>query len=527
MPPITHLVVLMLENRSYDHLFGRLALSAPHDGIAADAWITDPLQAGDPAAPWKLPLQMNPPFQISPDPPHEYQNVVEQLCGPGRDIHDGIPSSFTLMGFPDSYYQYLVSYAAKKQLNWSPADLHARMGNIFSSFAPAQIPVLSALAAQYLVCDRWFSSLPGPTWPNRYFVHAASSGGLYSSPSNLDAGLASTVDGLSFPGNTISDALSGSHVPWRVYFGDLPQVLSMKGMNIAMLADGRLKKLDGDQANLAADLQDPRYPYTYTFIEPAYDVSGGYAGGNSMHPEGDIRAGEQLVLRVYNALRNSPLWQTSMLVILFDEHGGFCDHAIPPAPAWVHPEEVQPNLTLNTRPDPAGGGNPAALPFDWSTLGLRVPALVISPWLAPGVCHTLFDHSSIPATIEALAGLGAMTARDQDAQDSARHLLALPFLAAPRTDCPVLADGLALAVPATAAAAGAGAGDDALMAAHGTLSSFVHLSARIEAQAVDASLVAATHAKAAAITTVGDAKSYIGRLTSLVDDLHRQAQQAP
>src|SRR5579862_9164972 len=121
MPPITHLFVLMLENRSYDHLFGRLALSAEHDGIGADAWITDPLLGGDPAAPWKLPLQLNPPFQISPDPPHEYQNVVEQLCGPGKDIHDGIPNSFTLMGFPDSYYQYLESYAAKNQPTWTTA----------------------------------------------------------------------------------------------------------------------------------------------------------------------------------------------------------------------------------------------------------------------------------------------------------------------------------------------------------------------------------------------------------------------
>ncbi len=428
------------------------------------------------------------------------------------------------MGFPDSYYQYLVAYAAKNQLTWTPAEMRVRMSSVFSSFAPGQIPVLSALASQYVVCDNWFSSLPGPTWPNRFFVHAASSGGLYSSPSSLDAGLASTVDGMAFPGNTIFDALSDSHVPWRVYFGDMPQVLAMKGMNIGMLTDGRLKKLDADQANLAGDLQDPRYPYTYTFIEPAYDVSGGYARGNSMHPEGDIRAGEQLILKVYNALRNSPLWETSMLVILFDEHGGFCDHAIPPAPAWVHPEEVQPNLTLNTPPVATGGGNPAALPFNWSTLGIRVPALVISPWLQPGVCHTLFDHSSIPATVEALTGMGPMTDRDQDALNNARHLLALPFSASLRTDCPVLADSLALGMPAAPGATAVAA--DALLADHGSLSAFVHLSARIEGQAVDATQLAATHAKAAAITTVGDARAYIGRLTSLVDDLHKQAQKA-
>jgi phospholipase C len=522
MPPITHLFVLMLENRSYDHLFGRLSLSADHDGIDGSAWIMDPLLGGDPAAPYKLPLQLDPPFQISPDPPHEYQNVIEQLCGPGKDLHDGIPNSYTLMGFPDCYHQYLVSYAGRNGLNWDQATVRARMNSIFSSFSPDQIPVLSTLATQYLVCDRWHSSLPGPTWPNRYFVHAASSGGLYSSPSSLNAGLASTIDGLSFPGNTIFDSLSDSHVPWRVYFGDLPQVLSMKGMNVGMIADGRLKKLDADQGNFARDLQDPRYPFTYTFIEPAYDVSGGYARGNSMHPEGDVRAGEQLILTVYNALRNSPLWETSMLVILFDEHGGFCDHTIPPAPAWVHPDADQPNLKLNTPPNPAGGGTTNALPFAWSTLGFRVPALVISPWLAPGVCHTLFDHSSIPATVEALTGMGPMTDRDKDAQDNARHLLALPFTAAVRQDCVVLPADLAAAVPPNPAANAVPA--DALLAEHGTLSSFVHLSARIETQAVDSSLLAATQAKAAAITTVGDAKAYIGKLTSLVDALHRQTQ---
>jgi len=165
----------------------------------------------------------------------------------------------------------------------------------------------------------------------------------------------------------------------------------------------------------------------YTFIEPCYGgfLSTDFASGNSMHPQDDVRAGDALIKQIYETLRNSELWQDTLLVITFDEHGGFFDHVPPPAAVPTG--------------DDATYANPAD-DFSFNLYGVRVPAVVISAYTQkgtvigadPGDSTTVFDHTSILATVEARFGLPPLTERDQQANT----LEAALNLDSPRTDAP-------------------------------------------------------------------------------------------
>jgi phospholipase C len=176
-------------------------------------------------------------------------------------------------------------------------------------------------------------------------------------------------------------------------------------------------------SDFADDVTDG-YDPVFTFIEPHYGnilpgTSEDYMCGTSQHPLDDVTRGEQLIKDVYEAIRNSDQWERSVLIITWDEHGGFYDHVPPPA-------AVAPG-------DPPGDPNYVQVGFDFRQLGPRVPAVVISPLIERGVIdHTVYDHASIPATAERLFGLDAMTDRDAQAND-VRHLLTRDT---PRTDAP-------------------------------------------------------------------------------------------
>jgi phospholipase C len=194
--------------------------------------------------------------------------------------------------------------------------------------------------------------------------------------------------------------------------------------------------------SFANDLQGP-YPYGYTFIEPHYGnlANGTYAGGSSQHPMDDVYGGENMLSAVYSAIRNSPYWNTSLLLVIYDEHGGFYDS--------VKPGSI-----------PAPGDNPSygynTHGFDFRTAGVRVPAVAVSPLIAPGtVDPTPYDHSSVPALLEALWGLPALTRRDAEA-NTPLHLLSLSTpretLAALPTPIPVIKGTRARLAPMAEAA---------------------------------------------------------------------------
>jgi phospholipase C len=170
----------------------------------------------------------------------------------------------------------------------------------------------------------------------------------------------------------------------------------------------------------ANDLQQPGYADRYVFIEPSYDVLNEYRNGDSQHPLGDVTRGEALIKQTYEAIRNSPVWTDSLLIISWDEHGGFYDH--------VHP---------GAAPAPADGA-PVAFNqngFNFDLYGPRVPAIVVSPLIPPNqVDHRLYDHASILATLESLFAIGPLTQRDSNAQP----LNALCALPTARTDTPTI-----------------------------------------------------------------------------------------
>jgi hypothetical protein len=300
---------------------------------------------------------------------------------------------------------------------------------IMHCFDPKQLPVLNALAREFAICDRWFSSLPGPTWPNRFFQLAATSGGLDDSPSSLDVVSSTTVAGYEFENGNIFDLLDANCVDWTIFEGDdFPVSFSLKGMNLNLL-EGRFKGFD----DFATELAKPTFGSKFVFIEPKYGAHGfdatgpgDFSCGNSMHPLDDVTRGEALIKKVYETIRNSPHWEKSLLIVTFDEHGGFYDHVAPCAA--VPPGDLQTASYVHNN-------------FKFDQLGVRVPALVISPFTPRGVIdHTVYDHTSMLATVERLFGLGAMTNRDSAAKD-VRGLLSL---AAPRTDCPTMLPPVAI-----------------------------------------------------------------------------------
>jgi hypothetical protein len=293
---------------------------------------------------------------------------------------------------------------------------------IMRCFDPKQLPVLTQLAQEFAVCDAWFSSLPGPTWPNRLFAMAATSGGLDNSPDQVNSALLATINGFEFEHGNIFDALDSNCIPWRIFAGDdFPVSGLLQGMDINRLRG----KISGFES-FAAEVNSSGFGDNFIFIEPKYgnhdfDIAGpgDFTCGNSMHPLDDVTRGEQLLKVVYETIRNSPHWDRSMLIVTFDEHGGFYDH-VAPGPA-VPPGDLQ-------------TADYSEFGFKFDQLGVRVPAIVISAHTPRGIIdHTPYDHTSILATVERFFGLGNLTERDK----AANHLGPLVALENARTDAPI------------------------------------------------------------------------------------------
>jgi phospholipase C len=278
------------------------------------------------------------------------------------------------------------------------------------------------LAQEFVICDNWHASMPGPTWPNRMFVHAGSSGGLDHSPTNQEIVGWETAGGFQFSAGSIFDALKKQGVSHRLYAGDdFPMVAALKGISLFDIHH---------YGEFTGDLSQSTFPYGYVFIEPSYDVLNEYRNSTSQHPLTDVTLGEALIKETYEAIRGSVLWDTSVLIITWDEHGGFYDHGTPPQA--VAPGDSQPKGKYNQ------------YGFTFEQYGPRVPAIVISPLIPKNtIDHRLYDHASVPAMLRAVFGTGPLTARDGHA-NSPDQLLSLQTA---RRDTPT-----ALPSPAAAAA---------------------------------------------------------------------------
>jgi hypothetical protein len=459
---VKHVFVLMLENRSFDHMLGFSGIAGT-DATTGQPTTIDGLKGTEGnsfqgrrhtvrrGAADVIRKENGEPDDIRGGPGHDFADVLEQLCGPSATYPSrGVYPEVNNTGFVSSY--------AKRGGGKRPEAAKEAM----ECFGPEQLPALNALAREFVVCDRWFSSMPGPTEPNRMFAHAATCGEFDDAPSEVAIGVAEVIPdgglegfllklsgifggiaqaaaiaaaalaikngasageaaaaayeaavaagGFKFRGGTIFELLKKAGVKFRIYRGDLfPNVAQLHGINV--LSDD-IK----DFESFAADVNDS-FDFGYVFIEPTYDAfRSDFRQGNSQHPLGSVAAGERLIKATYDAIRKSPIWGESLLIVTWDEHGGFYDH-VAPGPAA-----------------PAGsiGG---AHGFTFEQLGPRVPAVIVSPLIPKNLIeHHRLEHASIPATLRDLFNLPNLEHSREVRASGVTHLCTLQT---PRTDAPL------------------------------------------------------------------------------------------
>jgi phospholipase C len=371
--PIQHVVVLMLENQSFDRMVG---LTPGVDGVDSLNPRSNPNSVT--GQPVKQNLSTQPRMDF--DPPHDYDDVIAQMNGSG-----GVACS----GFVDAFLK---------------ASPKGDENEIMAHYDSAYLPSLGTLAKQYVTCNRWFSSVPGPTWPNRFFVNSGTSLGHIDMPNmaNFDSAL------HFYNQPTVFERLSEANKSWKIYFGDFSQTILMVRQEF-YAANYRCMSSFYTDCNDAASFPQ------YVFIEPSFF----WPGQNDQHPTSDIRRGDALIASVYNALRaNTALWNTTLFVILYDEHGGFYDH--------VDPREA-PYRAKSIPPD--GNKTPEGFAFD--LFGPRTPAVLVSPMLDPQVLQGVYDHTSLLKYLTVKWGLGPLGNRVPAANDFADELV---WRATPRTD---------------------------------------------------------------------------------------------
>jgi phospholipase C len=412
---IEHVVVLMLENRSFDNVLGWL-----YDPANASPFNREPpanfegLYGRDLANTWSkgvVPVAKGQqPTDPYPDPGEPYQDVYEQLYNVPATTLNLTPlppaTAPTMQGF-------VKNYASR-----NPANPEI----IMNCFTPATLPVLSSLAYHYGVCDHWFCSIPSQTLCNRSFVHAGTSSGYVNNEGSSRLFVNNTP--------TIFNLLSAAGRSWKVY------TAGWTVTSLVMLTQDKVWEdaLRPDRFCFLQDFEkDAKKPGglpNYSYIEPNYMDSLRWGPESDMHPEShsfelfgisNVQEGEKLAYRVYSAVRNSPDWEKTLLLILFDEHGGCYDHVAPPG-------TVSPGGVVIEKSSPGGSG------FGFDRLGLRVPAVVVSPFTQPGTLNDRFDHTSVLRTVMSCFGLGKTGLGDRAA--SANDLSCAITLGAPRADFP-------------------------------------------------------------------------------------------
>lgn len=492
---INNVFVLMLENHSFDNVFGQSGIPGIIHATSNDSNTYNGVTYR---------AQGDAPPNLVTDPGHEFLDVLEQLAGANAKYSPDRPyPPVNLSGFVSNYATSTTE---------GPKPPPGNIGYIMRGFdTPQQLNVLYSLAREYAICDRWFASMPGPTWPNRFFVHGASSSGLDHSPTDPELAKWESLDGFKFKNGSIFDALKASDpkLQWRIYNdnqnhyalfpagplsgGEVPQVAALHGINVLDIHS---------MSDFASDLRRP-YPFNYTFIEPHYGniFDKTYSGGSSQHPKDDMYGGENLIRAVYEAIRSSPIWETSLLIITYDEHGGFYDSVAPgPAPA--------PNDGSSSTYNQYG--------FDFKKYGVRVPAVVVSPFIKPNtVNHDIYDHTSILATLRSLFQVHSLTSRDANARD----LLGLLTLSSPRPDCPlILPEPVAQSGAPVAAAPDRSVLDERPLPDTGNVPGFLAILLKEDLALSSGSDVerAAIIASFKQITTVGEARRYAGYVLNKV-----------
>jgi phospholipase C len=397
---VQNIVVLMLENRSMDHMLGYLyhangnvsPSGQPFEGLRGTESNPDgkggqvavfPIEAGTPNA-YLMP---------GADPGEGYMATNSQLYG-----STATPAAGTAANMDGFVSDFAYTLEWQKREGWSIVA-GTSASDVMGCFTPEMLPVLSGLASGFAVCDHWFGSVPTETLPNRAFLCAATSQGHMDDKTKT------------FTSPSIFAALTAKGVEWAIYGYEAEPLTKHTFTDVTHEPASRFGVFSDFTAAAAAGTLP-----AFVFLEPDWGAT-----GNSQHPNYNVAAGEQLIHDTYYALRNGPRWEQTLLIITYDEHGGCYDHVSPPWGA--------------TPPDDSTG----EFEFDFTRFGPRVPTVLVSPLIEAGTVFRApegaspLDHTSILKTLENRFGLAALTKRDEAAIDVSAALT----LETPRSDDPL------------------------------------------------------------------------------------------
>ena len=385
---IDHFVVLMMENRSFDHYFGALTLperatdAAFGQGTKEHLGLDEDPLAADPAGDRVIGLtgdETNPGPDGAPVGIHhlDRRRALHHLPHKWEPMHQGFNN-----GAMDGFVM------AHHEANLEAGDAGPEAMGYHNE---TDIPVLYKLAEEYTLCDRYFCSVMGPTWPNRFFLHACTSGGRQTNKPRpfLD---------------TIWGRLKDEGLKGRNYFSDLPWASAgfFKLRGLRTLSRFFKDCADGDLPDFS--ILDPGFFFATSDHPDERPIRQGDRldrdfGGNSAHPEmgPNNNLADILIATIYKAIAESPQWKNTALIITYDESGGFHDHVAPPK---VHDERDE-----------------------FRQLGFRVPTLVIGPWMKRGFMdHTQLEHCSVAATIDARFGTEPLNRRAEESNTFANAI---------------------------------------------------------------------------------------------------------
>ena len=357
---IDTIVIVLMENRSFDHMLGYLGLppfNLPIEGLqnAGGPRYGNPYKGGT-YLPFHLTQRERPQLDLPHDPPHERTPWIETQIG------SLISGSYNMTGFVESYYK-------NGQIAGPAAGV---MPEVMGYFTPDEVPVTDFLARNFAVCDHWYSSIPASTQPNRLMA---------MSGYTLIDGNVHVLDDQYL----LYDWLSDHNVFWRVYHEGLPFFVLMPRIAKRVLGD-HFHGFDSLYNDFKRE-SEATFPEVI-FVEPTYTDAPHLGTPSDDHPPSSITGGQNFLRKIFTALTCNPArWARTLMILTYDEHGGFFDHVSPPK-----------IVTSPTR-------NAAFKPFE--SAGVRVPGIVVSPLIKPGTIYSKpLDHTSILATIAQKFGKG-------------------------------------------------------------------------------------------------------------------------
>lgn len=400
---IKRVVVVMFENRSFDHIFGALPGA---NGLLQDGQINQnyfnlslPLEPPSPSNPPVYPATVDPCMPMAHDFTHDFgDGMMPDLFGPTFTVAgtccSGAGASYTsgyANGAPTGQIQPVApTYPATNSGFYTTFNSCEPQGQAaLTYFKDGDLRVLTTLANNFVVCDNWYCDMPGHTLPNRSFFHCGTTGSVGIDDTDKGRNTTPTIFDL-IDQLPLEDQALG----WKMY-APVAEAggKTLLGQLDTVFLNSNVQNYPGVPiTEFTADCQNDTLPF-YSFIMCWLPNSCcDEWTDTSMHPNSLVQPAENLLAAVYNTLRNSPCWDDTLLVVTFDENGGIYDHVFPPQ--TTPPDPARPIVTQSVV---GCCGNTWMLnsQFDFSLLGLRVPALLISPWLAVGVDSHQYQNTSV------------------------------------------------------------------------------------------------------------------------------------